>query len=55
MANPLIGPVPNRNSTRAVIRVVTWPSTMDQKARLKPASTPARTDLPKANSSRMRS
>ena len=45
-AKPLIGPVPKKNRARAVIRVVTWESTMVQKALPYPASTPERTDLP---------
>ena len=38
MAKPLMGPVPNMKSARAVIRVVTWESTMVRKALPKPPS-----------------
>ena len=55
MAKPLIGPVPNIKSTSAVIRVVTCESIILEKALEKPVSTPALMDLPKVNSSRIRS
>ena len=55
MAKPLIGPVPNMNRAIAVIRVVTWESTMVRNALPKPASMLERTDFPRAYSSRIRS
>ena len=50
-ANPLIGPVPKRKSAIAVIKVVTWESTMVQKDLLKPPSTLDFTDFPSEYSS----
>ena len=50
-AKPLIGPVPNWNKTRAVIKVVTCESTMVKRALLYPASMEALTVFPVRSSS----
>ena len=54
-ANPFTGPVPNWNKINEVIRVVTFASTIAEKAFWNPSSTAVRVALPKDNSSRIRS
>ena len=55
MANPLMAPVPNTNSTTPAMKVVTLESAMAEKAFSKPALMAACGDTPLRNSSRMRS
>ena len=54
-AKPLIGPVPNMNSTIAAISVVRFESTIVEYALSQPARMLACGDMPFASSSRMRS
>ena len=54
-ANPLMGPVPKWYNTNATANVVTFASSIVQKARWYPLTTADHTVLPVRSSSRMRS